>query len=146
VSLKELTLDGNPLTFEPSYRHTILASGVKLKMLDAKRVSDEERRMASSLLKKELEKKRSEELAKKRSQRRQLAIDNVVRLWKSENRKIVNAEVVSPDLSPFSGQVTVLDIGDSHLIEYWPDSKTVRLFGTESIQHAEKVLGIRSTI
>jgi hypothetical protein len=146
VSLKELTLDGNPLTFENSYRHTILASGVKLKMLDAKRVSDEERRMASSLLKKELEKKRSEELAKKRSQRRQLAIDNVVRLWKSENRKIVNAEVVSPDLSPFSGQVTVLDIGDSHLIEYWPDSKTVRLFGTESIQHAEKVLGIRSTI
>ena len=101
--------------------------------------------MASSLLKKELEKKRSEELAKKRSQRRQLAIDNVVRLWKSETRKIVNAEVVSPDLSPFSGQVTVLDIGDSHLIEYWPDSKTVRLFGTESIQHAEKVLGIRST-
>ncbi|CBY37534.1 unnamed protein product [Oikopleura dioica] len=139
VSLKELALDGNPLTFENSYRYTVLASGIKLKMLDAKRVSDEERRMASSLLKKELEKKRSEELAKKRSQRRQLAIDNVLRLWKSENRKNA-AEVVSPDLSPFSGQVTVLDIGDSHLIEYWPDSKTVRLFGTESIQHVEKVL------
>ena len=77
--MKELTLDGNPLTFETSYRYTILASGVKLKMLDTKRVSDEERRMASSLLKKELEKKRTEELAKKRSQRRQLAIDNVVR-------------------------------------------------------------------
>jgi len=144
VSLKELALDGNPLTFENSYRYTVLASGIKLKMLDAKRVSDEERRMASSLLKKELEKKRSEELAKKRSQRRQLAIDNVLRLWKSENRKNA-AEVVSPDLSPFSGQVTVLDIGDSHLIEYWPDSKTVRLFGTESIQHVEKVLGNRST-
>ena len=53
--------------------------------------------------------------------------------------------MVNPDLSPFSGQVTVLDIGDSHLIEFWPESKTIRFFGTESIQHADKVLGKRST-
>ena len=38
-SLVELTLDGNPLTDEPSYRHTVLASSSKIKMLDGKRTT-----------------------------------------------------------------------------------------------------------
>merc|ERR1712131_333219 len=139
--LSELSLDGNPMCSTINYRQTMIASGSKLKILDGRRTSEEERRNASQVLKKEIEKRKSEEKAQIRAERRKLAISNAARLWRSENPLHDENGTVSPDLGIYTGQVNVLDSGDSHLIECWPDSNVLRLFGTESLQYIEKAVG-----
>ena len=49
---------------------------------------------------------------------------------------------MSPDFGIYTGPVTVLDIGDSHLVEYWPENDSIRLFGSESILHLEKAIDV----
>jgi hypothetical protein len=73
-ALTELSLDGNPLTQDLAYRQTVLASCAKIKMLDSKRASEEERRGAVLTLKKEIERKKAEERAQIKAERRKLAI------------------------------------------------------------------------
>ena len=68
-------------------------------------------------------------------------ISNAARLWRSENPLHDENGTVSPDFGIYTGQVNVLDSGDSHLIECWPDSNVLRLFGTESLQYIEKAVG-----
>ena len=69
-----------------------------------------------------------------------LFFSNSARLWKSDYNAKVTKGTVSPDFGIYTGPVTVLDIGDSHCIEFWPDNNSVRLFGPESIHHVEKAI------
>uniref|UniRef100_A0A4W4DYZ3 Uncharacterized protein n=1 Tax=Electrophorus electricus TaxID=8005 RepID=A0A4W4DYZ3_ELEEL len=57
-SLSELTLDGNPVAQESCYKQTTLRCLLPLRPLDMKRSTEEERRVASLLARKEDEKKR----------------------------------------------------------------------------------------
>ena len=68
-------------------------------------------------------------------------ISNAARLWRSENPLHDENGTVSPDFGIYTGQVNVLDSGDSHLIECWPENNVLRLFGTESLQYIEKAVG-----
>jgi len=143
ASIVEISLDGNPLTENPGYRQTIIASTSRLKMLDGRRISEEEKRTAASSLKKEIEKRKAEERAQVKAERRKLAISNAARLWRSENRskdESTESPSASPDFSIYLGPVNVLDIGDSHLSEFIPETNHIRLFGSESVQHVEKAL------
>ncbi len=55
-SLTELALDGNAVVADPKYRATVIEALPGLRHLDLKRVSEEERRHAHLLMKKEEEK------------------------------------------------------------------------------------------
>eukprot|EP00063_Salmo_salar_P007808 XP_013982643.1 PREDICTED: leucine-rich repeat-containing protein 49-like isoform X2 [Salmo salar] len=57
-SLSELTLDGNPVALETWYKQAALRCVLQLRQLDMKRVTEEERRMACVMARKEDEKKR----------------------------------------------------------------------------------------
>ncbi|XP_019912006.2 leucine-rich repeat-containing protein 49 isoform X2 [Esox lucius] len=57
-SLSELTLDGNPVALETWYKQAALRCVLQLRQLDMKRVTEEERRMACIMARKEDEKKR----------------------------------------------------------------------------------------
>ena len=64
-------------------------------------------------------------------------------MWRSENRskdESTESPSASPDFSIYLGPVNVLDIGDSHLSEFIPETNHIRLFGSESVQHVEKAL------
>ncbi|XP_062439458.1 leucine-rich repeat-containing protein 49 isoform X5 [Rhea pennata] len=57
-SLSDITLDGNPIAQETWYKHTVLHHMMQLRQLDMKRITEEERRMASVAARKEEERKR----------------------------------------------------------------------------------------
>nr|XP_023675475.1 leucine-rich repeat-containing protein 49-like isoform X2 [Paramormyrops kingsleyae]XP_023675476.1 leucine-rich repeat-containing protein 49-like isoform X2 [Paramormyrops kingsleyae] len=57
-SLAELALDGNPVTQEACYKQTALRCLLHLRQLDMKRVTDEDRRLACFLARKDEERKR----------------------------------------------------------------------------------------
>jgi len=54
-SLVELALDGNPAASETNYRQAVIERGKTLRHLDLRRVTEEERRLASVQAKKEEE-------------------------------------------------------------------------------------------
>jgi len=58
ISLSELAIDGNPISHELSYKQTVLCHVSQIRQLDMKRVTDEERRIATVMGRKEDEKKR----------------------------------------------------------------------------------------
>ncbi|KAJ8281369.1 hypothetical protein GJAV_G00066870 [Gymnothorax javanicus] len=80
-SLSELTLDGNPVALETWYRHTALRCMVQLKQLDMKRVTEEERRMASVLARKDDERKRESHKQAVHKEKRRQAIRNAAQQW-----------------------------------------------------------------
>ena len=53
----------------------------------------------------------------------------------------IERAAASPEFGIYTGPVTVLDSGDSHLIELRAENNSIRLFGTESIQFIDKALG-----
>ncbi|KAG8144862.1 hypothetical protein E2320_013265 [Naja naja] len=58
ASISELTLDGNPIAQEAWYKPTVLHHMMQLRQLDMKKITEEERRLASVALRKEEEKRR----------------------------------------------------------------------------------------
>ncbi|XP_052795464.1 leucine-rich repeat-containing protein 49-like isoform X3 [Mya arenaria] len=58
TSLSEISLDGNPLTQEQYYKQIVLRHMQQLKQLDMKRVTEEERRIALVMARKEEEKRK----------------------------------------------------------------------------------------
>ncbi|XP_071964951.1 leucine-rich repeat-containing protein 49-like isoform X2 [Antedon mediterranea] len=81
TSLTELSLDGNPLSHDSYYKQTILRNVFQLKQLDMKRITDEEKRMASVLARKEEEKKREVNKVAILKEKRRIAIKNAARQW-----------------------------------------------------------------
>ncbi|XP_065837178.1 leucine-rich repeat-containing protein 49-like isoform X2 [Oscarella lobularis] len=86
-TLVELTLEPNPLCEDPSYKFLVLESVRSLKLFDAKRVTDDEYRVASIVLKKTEEKKREEERMDALKERRRVAISNAERKWKAQQSR-----------------------------------------------------------
>ena len=73
-TLLELALDGNPLALEPSYRASILELSRSIRHLDLRRVSDEERRAAHALARKEGERQAERERKERELEERATAI------------------------------------------------------------------------
>ncbi|XP_032870994.1 leucine-rich repeat-containing protein 49 isoform X1 [Amblyraja radiata] len=84
VSLSEVTLDGNPIAQESWYKQTLLRHMVQLRQLDMKKITEEERRMASVMARKEDDKKREIHKQAILKEKRRLAISNAARQWEMQ--------------------------------------------------------------
>ncbi|XP_072880814.1 leucine-rich repeat-containing protein 49 isoform X1 [Hemitrygon akajei] len=94
-SLSEVTLDGNPIAQESWYKHTILRHMVQLRQLDMKKITEEERRMASVMARKEDDKKREIHKQAILKEKRRLAISNAARQWEMQ-QSIATAKDTQP--------------------------------------------------
>ncbi|XP_064192164.1 leucine-rich repeat-containing protein 49-like isoform X1 [Anguilla rostrata] len=105
-SLSELTLDGNPVAQETWYRQTALRCMLQLKQLDMKRVTEEERRMACVLARKDDERKRESHKQAVHKEKRRQAIRNAAQQWEGLKACLEppaqngTKEEVSPEHSP----------------------------------------------
>ncbi|XP_076465763.1 leucine-rich repeat-containing protein 49-like isoform X2 [Babylonia areolata] len=82
-SLSEICLDGNPLAQDPAYKQVVLRNMQQLKQLDMRRVTEEERRLALVMARKEEEKRRELNKVAILKERRRLAINNAKRQWET---------------------------------------------------------------
>ncbi|XP_047678152.1 leucine-rich repeat-containing protein 49 isoform X3 [Tachysurus fulvidraco] len=80
-SLSELTLDGNPVAQESCYKQTVLRCVLPLRLLDMKRITEEDRRTANVLARKEDEKKRESHKQAAHKEKRRLAIRKAAQQW-----------------------------------------------------------------
>ncbi|XP_019935162.2 leucine-rich repeat-containing protein 49 isoform X2 [Paralichthys olivaceus] len=105
-SLSELTLDGNPVALKTWYKQAVLRCVLHLRQLDMKRITDEDRRMASVHARKEEEKKRENHKQTIHKEKRRLAIRNAAQQWEGVRACLElpptqgAKEEVSPENSP----------------------------------------------
>ncbi|KAK2847843.1 hypothetical protein Q7C36_009525 [Tachysurus vachellii] len=105
-SLSELTLDGNPVAQESCYKQTVLRCVLPLRLLDMKRITEEDRRTANLLARKEDEKKRESHKQAAHKEKRRLAIRKAAQQWE-ESRSFLELpaqnggkDELSPENSP----------------------------------------------
>ncbi|XP_061101674.1 leucine-rich repeat-containing protein 49-like isoform X1 [Conger conger] len=103
-SLSELTLDGNPVAQETWYRPAALRCMLQLKQLDMRRVTEEERRMACVLARKDDERKRESHKQAVHKEKRRQAIRNAAQQW----------EVLKPCLEPPAQNGTKEEVSPEH--------------------------------
>ncbi|KAJ3232056.1 Leucine-rich repeat-containing protein 49 [Chytriomyces hyalinus] len=83
-SLLELSMEQNPITTDQYYR-LILANRIKsLKFLDGKRISEEEKRTATRIAKRETERRKESERVLTLAEERKKAIENIQGRWERE--------------------------------------------------------------
>ncbi|KAM4743927.1 leucine-rich repeat-containing protein 49 [Anableps anableps] len=105
-SLSELTLDGNPVALETWYKQAVLRCVLHLRQLDMKRITDEDRRMAGVLTRKEEEKKKESHKQAIHKEKRRLAIRNAAQQWEGVKASLElpptngSKEDASPENSP----------------------------------------------
>ncbi|KAH0619821.1 hypothetical protein JD844_014141 [Phrynosoma platyrhinos] len=87
TSLSEITLDGNPISQETWYKPTVLHHMMQLRQLDMKKITEEERRMASVALRKEEEKRRETHKQTLLKEKKRLTISNIARLWENQQNR-----------------------------------------------------------
>uniref|UniRef100_A0AAZ3QG57 Leucine-rich repeat-containing protein 49 n=1 Tax=Oncorhynchus tshawytscha TaxID=74940 RepID=A0AAZ3QG57_ONCTS len=169
-SLYELTLDGNPVALETWYKQAALRCVLQLRQLDMKRVTEEERRMACVMARKEDEKKRESHKQAMHKEKRRLAIRNAALQWEGVRACLEHPaqngakEEVSPEASPAhspaqtnglalepspdelleagGASLQSLSLSDSHLAEL--DGETLRLFGLGALEALERGWGVQT--
>ncbi|XP_028562666.2 leucine-rich repeat-containing protein 49 isoform X6 [Podarcis muralis] len=87
ASLSDITLDGNPIAQEAFYKHTVLHHMMQLRQLDMKKITEEERRMASVALRKEEEKRRESHKQTLLKEKKRLTISNIAHQWESQQNR-----------------------------------------------------------
>ncbi|PVD20176.1 hypothetical protein C0Q70_20671 [Pomacea canaliculata] len=89
-SLSEICLDGNPICQDPSYKQVVLRHMQQLKQLDMRRVTEEERRLALVMARKEEERRRELNKVAVLKERRRLAINNAKRQWETMQGSLIS--------------------------------------------------------
>ncbi|XP_072258403.1 leucine-rich repeat-containing protein 49 isoform X2 [Pyxicephalus adspersus] len=171
TSLSEITLDGNPIAQESWYRQTILGHMLQLRQLDMKRITEEERRTASVLVRKEEERKRESHKQALLKEKKRIAICNAARQWDIQQNRIVlgtnsdqGSGCVSPSHKPcslngstayefseekrsldsvLSSAVQALSVVDSHLVELEGD--TLCLYGLGSLESLDRTWSVQTS-
>ncbi|XP_067829505.1 leucine-rich repeat-containing protein 49-like [Heptranchias perlo] len=136
VSLSEVTLDGNPIAQESWYKHTILRHMLQLRQLDMKKITEEERRMASVIARKEDDKKREIHKQAILKEKRRLAISNAARQWEIQQSF---ATIKQAQVKPLSTSLNISIRKPCHINEseheLWPDeSRSPDLMLTSAVQ------------
>ncbi|XP_031566917.1 leucine-rich repeat-containing protein 49-like [Actinia tenebrosa] len=150
-SIIELSLDGNPFCSESSYKQTILKHVTCIRQLDMKRITEEERRIATVMAKKEEEKKREINKLAILKEKRRIAISNAQRQWEVAQLKSsrqTNPKTLS-DISSYQNDandaIKLID-GDSlsicHLAEL--DGDTLYLYGPGSLDALDRNWGAQA--
>ncbi|XP_046846864.1 leucine-rich repeat-containing protein 49-like [Xenia sp. Carnegie-2017] len=141
--LCELSLDGNPIAFDVSYKHSILKNISSLRQLDMRRITEEEKRLANFLSKKENDKKK--EIG--RLINLKMAIDNAEKQWNmfhiknhSDENSLRPPENTTPELL---SQEETLDATICHLAEL--EGETLYLYGRGSLDAFDRNWGQQAT-
>uniref|UniRef100_A0AAZ3Q0M7 Leucine-rich repeat-containing protein 49 n=1 Tax=Oncorhynchus tshawytscha TaxID=74940 RepID=A0AAZ3Q0M7_ONCTS len=140
-SLYELTLDGNPVALETWYKQAALRCVLQLRQLDMKRVTEEERRMACVMARKEDEKKRESHKQAMHKEKRRLAIRNAALQWEGV-RACLEHPAQNGAKEEVSPEARAVHRGDSHLAEL--DGETLRLFGLGALEALERGWGVQT--
>ncbi|XP_052101099.1 leucine-rich repeat-containing protein 49-like isoform X9 [Mytilus californianus] len=90
TSLSEISLDGNPIAQEQYYKQIVLRHMQQLKQLDMKRVTEEERRIALVMARKDDEKKKDINKTQILKEKKRLAINNARRQWEVMQGNMIN--------------------------------------------------------
>uniref|UniRef100_A0A7M5UMI3 Leucine rich repeat containing protein n=1 Tax=Clytia hemisphaerica TaxID=252671 RepID=A0A7M5UMI3_9CNID len=158
TSLVDLALDNNPLANQSNYKQVILQSIVSLRQLDMKRLTEEEKRIAQVLARKEEEKRKESERLSSIKEKRRLAISNAQRQWDKQfniGRRRSNAKD-SSDLKNSSRSDTYVhgitstrafwgsspemkEYNSCHLAEL--DNNVLNLYGPRSLDALDKNWG-----
>eukprot|EP00111_Clytia_hemisphaerica_P004223 TCONS_00012064-protein len=158
TSLVDLALDNNPLANQSNYKQAILQSIVSLRQLDMKRLTEEEKRIAQVLARKEEEKRKESERLSSIKEKRRLAISNAQRQWDKQfniGRRRSNAKD-SSDLKNSSRSDTYVhgitstrafwgsspemkEYNSCHLAEL--DNNVLNLYGPRSLDALDKNWG-----
>ncbi|XP_033022665.1 leucine-rich repeat-containing protein 49 isoform X5 [Lacerta agilis] len=158
ASLSDVTLDGNPIAQEALYKHTVLHHMMQLRQLDMKKITEEERRMASVALRKEEEKRRESHKQTLLKEKKRLTISNIAHQWESQqNRSLPSSQENNEDNESshnsrstpyvFPEETRSLDsllnkgtqglsVLDSHLVEIEGD--TVYLYGSGALESLDR--------
>ncbi|XP_066491721.1 leucine-rich repeat-containing protein 49 isoform X2 [Tiliqua scincoides] len=160
TSLSDVTLDGNPIAQETWYKHTVLHHMMQLRQLDMKKITEEERRMASVTLRKEEERKRESHKQTLLKEKKRLIISNIARHWESQqNHFCLQSSNQDNNADGESGQndrsdayvfpeetrsldsllnktTQVLSVVDTHLVEVEGD--TLFLYGSGALESLDR--------
>ncbi|KAM6125185.1 LOW QUALITY PROTEIN: leucine-rich repeat-containing protein 49 [Phoenicopterus ruber ruber] len=155
-SLSDITLDGNPIAQETWYKHTVLHHMMQLRQLDMKRITEEERRMASVAARKEEERNSVKAIDMTLlKEKKRLTFCNIAHQWEIQQNRIAlvaslnqdkdnepcqingSAEYVFPEESRsldtiLSSAVQGLSVLESHLVEVEGD--TLCLYGAGALE------------
>ncbi|XP_069480858.1 leucine-rich repeat-containing protein 49 [Ambystoma mexicanum] len=170
TSLSDITLDGNPIAQESWYKQTILCQMLQLRQLDMKRITEEERRTASVLARKEEEKKREGHKLALVKEKKRIAINNAARQWEKQQSRarVAYAAELNPDRrdsdggshkpdqsaahaypeknrsldSLLSSAVQGLSAVDSHLVELEGD--TLHLYGSGALESLDRTWNVQT--
>ncbi|CAK8673266.1 unnamed protein product [Clavelina lepadiformis] len=85
-SLCEISLDGNPIAADTCYKQIVLKNMPQLRQLDMKRITEDEKRVASVMLRKEEERKREVHKQAIAKEKKRLAINNAARQWEADGK------------------------------------------------------------
>uniref|UniRef100_F6VRY2 Leucine rich repeat containing 49 n=1 Tax=Xenopus tropicalis TaxID=8364 RepID=F6VRY2_XENTR len=171
TSLSDVTLDGNPIAQESWYRQTILGHMLQLRQLDMKRITEEERRTASVLARKEDERKRESHKQALLKEKRRIAISNAARQWDIQQNRVTpatsdqeNEDCISSYQKPcqlngttafelteeqrsldtvLSSAVQGLSIIDSHLVEVEGD--VLCLYGSGALESLDRSWSVQTS-
>ncbi|XP_038640254.1 leucine-rich repeat-containing protein 49 isoform X2 [Scyliorhinus canicula] len=125
LSLSEVTLDGNPIAQESWYKHTILRHMLQLRQLDMKKITEEERRMASVIARKEDDKKREIHKQAILKEKRRLAISNASRQWEIQQTVAAIKEAQQEQMKPIGTANNISIQKPCHISEHehglWPN-------------------------
>lgn len=152
TSLNELSMDGNPFATDPSYKQVVLRNLSNLRQLDMKRISEEEKRIASVMARKEEEKKKEISKLAVLKEKRRIAINNAQRQWEvTRTKEIVKTESRDAlETAPQTSSNELTDCADTrntvpsplsicHLAEL--DNDTLYLYGPGSLDALDRNWG-----
>lgn len=123
-SLNELSMDGNPFATDPGYKQVVLRHLSSLRQLDMKRISEEEKRIASVMVRKEEEKKKEISKLAVLKEKRRIAINNAQRQWEVSRVK-QSFKSDSQHSGNMSDGITQISSADG-LAAHPPDSTVTR--------------------
>ncbi|KAJ1549546.1 hypothetical protein HK096_011394 [Nowakowskiella sp. JEL0078] len=110
--LTELTLESNPVTSDSFHRMYIINGMRTLKIFDGKRISEEERRNALKMTKREIEKRKESERLSMQSEERVLKA--IKMKWENDFRE-QNTEVMQPGNDEVS-TISHIELQNGHLL------------------------------
>ncbi|XP_062998442.1 leucine-rich repeat-containing protein 49 [Elgaria multicarinata webbii] len=166
ASISDITLDGNPIAQETWYKHTVLHHMMQLRQLDMKKITEEERRLASVALRKEEEKRRESHKQTLLKEKKRLTISNIARQWENQQNRFAllsssqennkenescqnnrSAAYVFPEEarsldSLLSKATQGLSVLDSHLVEI--DGDTLYLYGSGALESLDRNWSIQT--
>ncbi|KAJ7365780.1 Leucine-rich repeat-containing protein 49 [Desmophyllum pertusum] len=147
TSLNEVSMDGNPFATDPSYKQIILRNLLNLRQLDMKRISEEEKRIASVMARKEEDKKKEISKLAVLKEKRRIAINNAQRQWEGNRTKEMDTLESVPqtsnneasDCTVTRDAVVSSPLSICHLAEL--DNDTLYLYGPGSLDALDRNWG-----